>query len=120
MIGYKDIGQYGVSYRTLHKIFDLLSYRQTIAEQELKKLRSVSMEAAPNSDAKTLDRDELSIALPTDDESLGNGEDDSTTEGREAKDGEEAEEVRPFEYTIKVSMLEIYNEQVDVSPWQYS
>lgn len=112
MIGYKDIGQYGVAYRTLHKIFDLLSYRQSTAEEELKKLRSASLEGRPSLDLRSAGQDAKEVVIPADGESPGEDDEDSAFGGQEAKDDEEGEEARPFEYNIRVSMLEIYNEQV--------
>lgn len=91
MNGYGD--EYGVSYRTLNKIFEVLKQKEADAEaaQQSKTILSEASRARENGTAKRLFAG-----------------DDAGTSAVEELDSEPV----PFSYKVEVSMMEIYNDQV--------
>lgn len=91
MNGYGE--EYGVSYRTLHKIFEVLKQKESDAEaaQRSKTILSEASRARESGTSKNL--------FPGDD-------------NRSANVDETDSEASPFSYKVEVSMMEIYNDQV--------
>lgn len=90
--------QFGVSYRTLHKMFDML---------ELKRLESIKL-------LKTKKLEQIKLSQSADNINDDHSTSDKRIQTIDVEDISEADidlnEV--FSYNVEVSMMEIYNEQV--------
>lgn len=98
MNGYGE--EYGVSYRTLHKIFEVLKQKESNAEavQRSKTILSEASQVRINANAasKKLFSDEANSY----NSAVATSADDINTD------------TLPFSYKVEVSMMEIYNDQV--------
>lgn len=81
--------EYGVSYRTLHRIFESLYIKKAKAEEIAAKTNKSNNSNNKNSN---------------------NNVDNSN--GNSGKDDDDEEDASPFSYSVEVSMMEIYNDQV--------
>lgn len=109
MDGYGD--QYGANYRTIQKLFDLLILRKVQAEAHASRVEQLTRESsARESKSSAAGRGRKTGA--------GSGAPGSprvnstTTDEDDTSSTTSAQEEVPFSFSLTVSMMEIYNEQV--------
>ena len=101
MNGYGD--QYGISYRTLHKIFELLHFRKANSVTERRRVQSI----CGRKRSVTGDNIDSQSSVT---ERTGSIDVDSTEDADFNNIGENSP--ANYDFSVSVSMLEIYNEMV--------
>eukprot|EP00598_Pedospumella_elongata_P003633 CAMPEP_0184967160 /NCGR_PEP_ID=MMETSP1098-20130426/636_1 /TAXON_ID=89044 /ORGANISM="Spumella elongata, Strain CCAP 955/1" /LENGTH=1639 /DNA_ID=CAMNT_0027488573 /DNA_START=77 /DNA_END=4996 /DNA_ORIENTATION=+ len=114
MDGYGD--QFGMSYRTIQKLFDLLILRKVQAEAHAARVDQLSKEgSARDRDFKSnINRRKSSLpaGATATASSKTNANSSTSDETDDTASVTSSEEHVPFSFTLTVSMMEIYNEQV--------
>lgn len=113
MDGYGD--QYGCSYRTIQKLFDLLILRKVQAEAHSSRVEQLSRESSR--DLRILaagKRKSSSNSANVPGSPKGNSNTSDETDDTNSVNS--SDEAAPFTFTLTVSMMEIYNEQVIFDP----
>jgi hypothetical protein len=139
MNGYGD--QYGVSYRTMHKVFELLHFRRAQAFKDGERNRILaatrrgkdrshshhrSSEAASSklAEGKAENEAALPAAGHNEEPAERTPEDAKSDSGErslsESDSGSEESEVPEFDFSVSVSMLEIYNDMVSLPAYLMS
>jgi len=111
MDGYGD--QYGASYRTIQKLFDLLILRKVQAEAHAARVEQLSKEgSARDRDFKSTISNKRKSSLPASANNSSKGNSNTSDETDDTASVTSGEDHAPFSFTLTVSMMEIYNEQV--------
>jgi kinesin family protein C2/C3 len=108
-------GEYGVSYRTMHKVFEVLHLRKAIATKRVEKERSLRRKTSSDANCATSVTEESSVMIPRNIRTTVEGAEGDSTEGgdfNESEDEESVVDIPAFDFSISVSMMEIYNETV--------
>jgi hypothetical protein len=104
MNGYGD--QYGVSYRTLHKVFELLDFRRSVSEKKQDDIRLLKKAALPSKSTEEIVGNQNEV------EEVNDHLKNSTSDIDSDIGNEEKVDSPHFQFSISVAMLEIYNEMV--------
>lgn len=108
-------GEYGVSYRTMHKVFEVLHLRKAMAIKRAEKERLLHKKTPPADVNCGASVSEESVSGTRSSKHAGENTEDvaaEKTEEVESDDDESVNESPAFEFSISVSMMEIYNESV--------
>lgn len=116
MDGYGD--QYGCSYRTIQKLFDLLILRKVQAEAHSSRVEQLSRESSRDLRILAAGKRKSSQNGNINNGSTGvtpgspRGNSNTSDETDDTNSVNSSDEAAPFTFSLTVSMMEIYNEQV--------